>query len=48
MAFHRSAQGTTYDDSRAEKEWGWKPVYSLSRMIVDIYEELKAHPEWYR
>jgi len=21
MAFHRSAQGITYDDSRAEKEW---------------------------
>jgi nucleoside-diphosphate-sugar epimerase len=48
MAFHRSAQGINYDDSRAEKEWGWMPVYSLSRMIVDFYEELKAHPEWYR
>ncbi len=48
MAFHRSAQGITYDDSRAEKEWRWKPVFSLAGMVGDFYEELEAHPEWYR
>lgn len=48
MEFHGQAQGVTYDDHLAEKEWGWKAQYSLEGMIADFYEEMKAHPERYR
>lgn len=48
MAHHRHRQGVILDESRAEKEWGWKPEYSLEEMIVDFYAELKAHPGRYR
>jgi nucleoside-diphosphate-sugar epimerase len=48
MAFHSSVQGVTYDDSVAEKEWGWKPEYSMERMITDFYDELRVHPERYQ
>ena len=48
MDYHNKVQGLTFDDSRAEEEWGWKPDYSLERMIADFYSELKAHAEWYR
>jgi threonine 3-dehydrogenase len=48
MEFHGKAQGVTYDDHLAEKEWGWRPQYSLERMIADFYEELKGNPERYR
>lgn len=48
MAFHSYRQGLTLDDTRAEKEWGWKPEYSLEKMIADFYAELKGHPERYR
>jgi len=48
MEFHGQAQGVTFDDYLAEKEWGWKPQYSLEGMIADFFEEMKAHPERYR
>jgi nucleoside-diphosphate-sugar epimerase len=48
MEFHGKAQGVAYDDHLAEKEWGWKPQYSLEGMITDFYEELKLNPERYR
>ncbi len=48
MEFHSKSQGITYDDSLAEKEWGWKPEYSLEGMIANFYEELKGNPERYR
>jgi len=48
MSFHRPNQGIVYDDGRAEKEWGWRPEYSLEKMIADFYEELKKNPGQYR
>jgi len=48
MEFHSKSQGITYDDSLAEKEWGWKPEYSREGMIANFYEELKGNPERYR
>ncbi|MBU1207531.1 MAG: NAD-dependent epimerase/dehydratase family protein [Proteobacteria bacterium] len=48
MEFHSKSQGTTYDDSLAGKEWGWKAEYSLEGMIANFYEELKVNLERYR
>jgi nucleoside-diphosphate-sugar epimerase len=48
MNFHSQAQRITFDDSRAEKEWGWKPEYSLEGMVADFYAEMRANPERYR
>ncbi len=48
MEFHGQAQGVTYDDHPAEKEWGWKPQYSLEGRVAGFYEEMKANLEQYR
>lgn len=48
VAFHSKLQGIALDDSRAEKEWGWKTEYSLDKMIGDFIAELRAHPERYQ
>ena len=48
MAFHGSMQGVVYDDTVAEREWGWRPQYSLEGMVADFYAELRTHPERYR
>jgi nucleoside-diphosphate-sugar epimerase len=29
--------------SRAETEWGWKPSFSLERMVADFIEDFKKH-----
>jgi nucleoside-diphosphate-sugar epimerase len=29
-------------NDRAEKEWGWRPSYSLASMVADFIEELKG------
>ena len=47
MAHHRHRQGVVLNDSKAEKEWGWRLEYSLERMIPDFYDELRSHPERY-
>jgi threonine 3-dehydrogenase len=47
MEFHRQMQGLSFDDRSAQKEWGWKPAFSLAEMISDFYSELKDHPERY-
>ncbi len=48
MQYHSKSQGVSYEDQNAQKEWGWKTEYSLSRMVADFYAELKAYPERYR
>ena len=48
MEFHGKSQGVAYEDSNAQKEWGWKTAYTLPEMVADFYDELKAHPGWYR
>jgi threonine 3-dehydrogenase len=48
MDYHSKGQGVTFDDTRAEQEWGWRPEYSLERTIADFYDELRSHPERYR
>jgi threonine 3-dehydrogenase len=48
MAFHSGVQGLVYDDTIAEREWGWKPEYSLETAVADFYAELRMHPERYR
>jgi threonine 3-dehydrogenase len=48
MAFHGKNQGIKFEDAVAEKEWGWKPEYSLDRMIEDFYAELRKNPERYQ
>jgi nucleoside-diphosphate-sugar epimerase len=48
MAFHGKNQGLKFEDAVAEKEWGWKPEYSLERMIEDFYAEMRKNPERYQ
>jgi threonine 3-dehydrogenase len=48
MAFHGKNQGLKFEDGVAEKEWGWKPEYSLDGMIEDFYAELRKNPERYQ
>jgi len=48
MAFHGKNQGLKFEDAVAEKEWGWKPEYSLERTIEDFYAELRKNPERYQ
>ena len=34
-----------FDDSYAQKEWGWKPAYpTISQVVSAFIEEIKAHP----
>jgi nucleoside-diphosphate-sugar epimerase len=35
------------DDSIARKEWNWKPEYDQERIVDDLIEELKVHPQRY-
>jgi threonine 3-dehydrogenase len=48
MRYHCKLQGVVFDDSSARRELGWKPEYTLQRMIVDFAEECTADPERYR
>jgi len=48
MAFHGKNQWIKFEDTCAEKEWGWKPEFSLDRMIADFYTELRKNPERYQ
>jgi threonine 3-dehydrogenase len=48
MSFHGKNQGIKFEDTVAEKEWGWKPEYSLDRMIEDFYGEMRKNPERYQ
>jgi threonine 3-dehydrogenase len=48
MSFHSKNQGIRFEDTLAEKEWGWKPEYSLEMMIEDFYAELRNNPERYQ
>lgn len=48
MDFHRKVQGFTYDDSAAQKEWGWRAEFSWEKMVADFIAELKTNPERYR
>jgi threonine 3-dehydrogenase len=35
------------DDSNAQKEWGWKPEYSLEKMVTDFIREMEQNPRRY-
>ena len=48
MAFHGKNQALKFEDAAAQKEWGWKPEYSLEKMIEDFYAELRKNPERYQ
>jgi nucleoside-diphosphate-sugar epimerase len=48
MSFHGKNQGIKFEDTVAEKEWGWKPEYALDRMIEDFYGEMRRNPERYQ
>jgi len=48
MQYHSKSQGVSYEDQNAQKEWGWKPEYTLPKLVSDFYAELKAYPERYR
>jgi threonine 3-dehydrogenase len=47
MEYHSKLQGLAFDDSSARRELGWKPEFTLPRMIEDFAEELAANPERY-
>lgn len=36
---------SSMDDSQAREDWGWKPQYDLSEMVVDMLANLKAQLE---
>jgi nucleoside-diphosphate-sugar epimerase len=48
MAFHKKVSKYWLDDSRAQKEWGWRVEYSLAKMIADYLAELRTNTERYR
>lgn len=48
MDYHGKNQGKRYEDTMAEKEWGWKPEYSLEKMVEDFYAELRKNRERYQ
>ena len=35
------------DDRNARQEWGWEPTYTLERMVEDVLEEVRTHPQRY-
>jgi len=48
MAFHKMSQGVRWDDSPAQREWGWKVHYPLESLVEDFIQEMREHPSWYR
>jgi nucleoside-diphosphate-sugar epimerase len=30
------------DDSFAQKDWGWKPTFTLEKMVADMLENIKT------
>ena len=47
MEYHAKLQGLTFDEGSARAELGWRPEFSLPRMIADFAEEYRSHPERY-
>lgn len=49
MKLHQSPATTKiFDDSYAQKEWGWQPSYSTIDHVVSAFiDEMKAHPQRY-
>ena len=48
QSVHDSRQAlSSIDDSNARREWGWKSEYSLERIVDEMIEELRIHPERY-
>ena len=46
--FRANATVTTFDDTNARREWGWKPAYPTADSIVSAFiEEMKTHPQRY-
>jgi len=35
------------DDSNAQREWSWKPMYDHERIVDDFLQELRLHPQRY-
>lgn len=35
------------DDSNAQREWNWKPMYDHERIVDDFLQELQLHPQRY-
>jgi threonine 3-dehydrogenase len=35
------------DDRNARQEWGWKPAYTLERMVEDFLDALRTHAQRY-
>lgn len=35
------------DDSNAQREWNWKPMYDHERIVDDFLQELRLHPQRY-
>jgi nucleoside-diphosphate-sugar epimerase len=48
MAFHKMSQGVCWDDTPAQKEWGWEVKYKLEALVEDFIREMREHPAWYR
>jgi len=49
MAIYKSISAIrVFDDSYAQKEWGWKPAcQTIDQMVSAFIEEIKAHPQRY-
>lgn len=48
MAFHKMSQGVRWDETPAQREWGWKIKYNLEALVEDFIGEMKEHARWYR
>ena len=35
------------DESNAQREWNWKPMYDHERIVDDFLQELRLHPQRY-
>lgn len=48
MEYQKKHQTVIWKDEAAMQEWGWKPKFSLDRMIDDFIIELTDNYEWYQ
>jgi threonine 3-dehydrogenase len=48
MEYYRNQKMKVIDDTRARKEWGWKPLYNnLEEVVADFIQEVRTRPKYY-
>jgi hypothetical protein len=48
MEYYRNQKMKVIDDTRARKEWGWKPLFkNLEEIVADFIQEVRTRPKYY-